>query len=583
MNRHDCLLAGALLVYGALAVSSMRTKSAVFDETAHLPAGYTYLKTRDFRLNPEHPPLVKELAALPLLWIEPRMREASTAWQQRRQFEFGDRFLYRWNDGDRLLFWGRLPIVGLGAVLASAVFLWTRSRFGIGPAAIALFLSVLSPELLAHGQLVTTDLAIALFMFLSVIAFRAVTERVTLTRVGLAGLAVGASFATKFSALVLLPTLAILSLWVALSRAPLTLAPGRMRARAVTGAVPKLAVLALSAAAMAGVALAFVWATYAFESRLANDAELERTILWWRIEPETPFLAGAVRTARASGLFPDAYLYGLVYALRSTNSHPAFLCGQISDQGWWYYFPVTFLIKTPLALPAILLLALLVRGRPGPRLGPFVWVPVLVYVAISVTQNLNIGHRHLLPIYPFLFVAAGVAGATLATRYGRWVVLALCAWYGGSVLRVHPHYLGYFNELAGGPSGGWRYLVDSNLDWGQDLKALKQWMDDHGVGRVKLSYFGTADPDYYGLRCEMLPGYGVIRREGVVVRDVRAGELVAVSATNLQGVFLSADVKPMMARLRTLPPVDRVGYSIFIYRPNFSMSIPSSGELDPPR
>jgi hypothetical protein len=284
-----------------------------------------------------------------------------------------------------------------------------------------------------------------------------------------------------------------------------------------------------------------------------------------------------VQAARASRLLPDAYLYGLVYALRSTNSHPAFLWGQISNQGWWYYFPVTFLLKTPLALLALLLLALLARA--GPRLGPFVWVPVLVYVAISVTQNLNIGHRHLLPIYPFLFVAAGVSGATLASRYGRWVVIALCAWYGGSVLRVHPHYLGYFNELAGGPSGGWRYLVDSNLDWGQDLKALKQWMDDHGVASVKLSYFGAADPDYYGLRCEMLPGYGGVLPHAAV-RDVRAGELVAVSATNLQGVFLGAEAKPLMARLRALPPVDRVGYSIFIYRPDFSMSIPDERPID---
>jgi hypothetical protein len=560
-------------VYGALAVSSMRTKSAVIDETAHLPAGYTYLKTRDFRLNPEHPPLAKELAALPLLWIEPRMREVSDTWQQHRQFEFGHRFLYRWNDADRLLFWGRLPIVGLGAALASAVFLWTRSRFGIAPAAVALFLSVLSPDLLAHGQIVTTDVAIALFLFLSVIAFRALTERVTLTRVGLAGLAAGAAFATKFSALVLLPILVVLSLWVALSRAPLPLALGRMPVRVVAGAGRKLAVLALSATAMAAVALAFVWATYAFQPRLANDAEGERAFEWWRIEPETPSLAEAVRAARATRLLPDAYLYGLVYALRSTKSHPAFLCGQISNQGWWYYFPVTFLIKTPLPLLAILLLPLLARGQPGPRLGPFVWVPVMVYVAVSVAQNLNIGHRHLLPIYPFLFVAAGVSAATFATGHRRWVVVALCAWYGGSVLRVHPHYLGYFNELAGGPSGGWRYLVDSNLDWGQDLKALKQWMDGHGVAQIKLSYFGAADPAYHGLRYEMLPGYGGATGDPVV-RDVRAGELVAVSATNLQGVFLGPEVKPLMARLRTLPPVDRVGYSIFIYRPDFSMSVP---------
>jgi dolichyl-phosphate-mannose-protein mannosyltransferase len=576
MKIRAALLPAALLLYGTLAVSSMRTKSAVFDETAHLPAGYTYLKVRDFRLNPEHPPLAKELAALPLLWIEPRVREVSESWQLHQQFEFGHRFLYRWNDGDRLLFWGRVPIVLLGGALAAAVFLWTRRRFGIAAAAIALLLSVLSPDMLAHGQVVTTDIAISLFLFLSVISFRAVSERVTVRRVILTGLAIGAAFASKFSAFALIPTLAMLSIWVAFSPAALVVAVSGLRPRAVTGGGRKLAVLALSALGMAAVALALLWTTYAYQPRLAGDADAERTFEWWRIEPEEPRLAAAVRIARAAGVLPDAYLYGLVYAFRSTKAHPAFLCGQISYQGWWYYFPTTFLLKTPLALLGILALPLAARGKPaGPRLGPFVWLPVLVYVAASLTRNLNIGHRHLLPIYPFLFVAAGVAGAAAWAGSGhrRWAVVALCVWYAGSVLRVHPHYLAYFNELAGGPSGGWRYLVDSNLDWGQDLRGLKRWMDDHGVARVKLSYFGTADPDYYHLQYEMLPSFMPVPPTAVV-HEVRAGEVVAVSATNLQGVFLGAEVRPLMARLRGLRPIDRVGYSIFIYRPDFSMSVP---------
>jgi hypothetical protein len=141
------------------------------------------------------------------------------------------------------------------------------------------------------------------------------------------------------------------------------------------------------------------------------------------------------------------------------------------------------------------------------------------------------------------------------------------------VVRIHPHYLAYINELGGGPSRGWRYLVDSNLDWGQDLKGLKRWTDEHRVAHLKLSYFGTADPAYYGIPCELLPGYMLPPPRGMV-GEVRAGDLVAVSATNLQGVYLNEEWRPLMARLRALAPLDRVGYSIFIFKPEFSMSAP---------
>src|SRR4029078_10239235 len=210
------LLAGGLGVYASLPVSSMRTTSAYYDETAHLPAGYTYLTLRDFRMNPEHPPLAKELAALPLLLLDVRMQTALPAWELGQQWEFGHRFLYQWNDADRLLFWGRLPVVALGCALGASVLLWTRRQFGPRAGAIAFFLCVISPDVLAHGQVVTTDLAFALFAFLAVIAFHAVTRRVTM-RSGIgAGLATGAALASKFSALVLVPILVALGAFVAL-------------------------------------------------------------------------------------------------------------------------------------------------------------------------------------------------------------------------------------------------------------------------------------------------------------------------------------------------------------------------------
>jgi 4-amino-4-deoxy-L-arabinose transferase-like glycosyltransferase len=467
-------------------------------------------------------------------------------------------------------------VVALGCALGAAVLLWTRRQFGLRAGAIAFFLCVLSPDVLAHGQIVTTDLAVALFVFLSVIAFRAATERVTLSRVILAGLATGAALASKFSALVLVPILIVLAVIVALSPRPLPVARYRAAPRAVTGVAPRLAVLALVLLAMAAVALVFVWATYAFHPRLANDAEAAASFGWSRLE--RPGASSAVlRAVRAAGILPDAYVYGLATVLRDAP-RPAFLLGQISEQGWWYYFPATFLLKTPVPLLALLALPLFGRREKDERrrsLRVFVWVPVAVYVAATFMARINIGHRHLLPVYPFLFAAAGAASARAieAGRGRRAAVAVLAAWYAVSVVSVHPHYLGYFNEVLGGPSEGWRYLVDSNVDWGQDLRALKKWTDAHGVTRLKLSYFGSADPLYYRIPCEMLPSKMHPDPERIT-REIEPGEIVAVSVTNLQGVYFEGADRRLMNRLRALTPIDRVGYSIFIFRPDVAVPAP---------
>jgi hypothetical protein len=199
-------------------------------------------------------------------------------------------------------------------------------------------------------------------------------------------------------------------------------------------------------------------------------------------------------------------------------------------------------------------------------------VPVVLYAAASLTRGINIGHRHLLPLYPFLFVAAGRVAAWAASAWPRrgpaLVVGALAAWHLGAALWIHPHYLSYFNELSGGPARAYRILVDSSLDWGQDLKGLRPYMEAHGIPRVKLSYFGTADPAYYGIANDQLPSYLPLPRE--VVRSFAPGDVLAVSATNLQGVYLEPEDRPMMERLRQEEPVGRVGYSILIFRPGYS-------------
>jgi len=567
------LLLAAVALQAGLAIDAMRGNSATFDEGAHLPAGYTYLALGDHRLNPEHPPLVKLLAAAPLLAVGPVLKRDDRAWAEARQWEFGQRFLYRWNDADRLLFLGRLPMVALASCLLLAVFLEARRRFGLPAAAAALGLAALSPDLLGHGGLVTTDVGFALFYFLSVTTFVRLLERATAGRWLAAGLATGAAFATKFSAPVLVPLLLSFVIAGALGVVP----QGAWREGAPAGPLSRARHALARLAAVGLVALAVVWAAYGFRHPLSPDpAVREAARARFAQQASSPALRLVVAAADA-GVVPEDYARGLAFVVSQSVSRPTFLLGELSDRPFGTYFLVTFLFKTP--LPLLLLLGLALARAPclAREDALFVGLPVLVYVLLTATRGLQIGHRHLLPLYPFLFLAAGEAAVRLAAwRRPAGLVLAalLGLWYAGGTLRNHPHHLAYFNELAGGPANGWRLLVDSNLDWGQDLKRLAEWMRQNRVPRVKLSYFGSADPAYYGIDGENLPGYRS-PHPARVTREIAPGDVLAVSATNLQGVYLDPADRPLMERIRRLEPIGRAGWSILVYRADFAWPLPA--------
>jgi hypothetical protein len=572
-TRDAVVLASGLALLLVLGLTSMRTKSAVYDEIVHFSAGYSSLRFGEFRFNADHPPLVARLAAAPLLAMDVRFPADDPAWTMGRPYEVGRRFLYRWNDGDRLLLRGRTMVLLLAALLAAIVFLWTRALWGLPAAALGLLLAVTSPDVLAHGQVVTTDMGAALFIFACVAAFERVTSRLTLPRVLMAGLALGAALATKFSALILFPVLAALAVVMALRSEPLAVAlPGRMRTLQRPPA--KLAALAGAILAMGAIAYVSLWAAYGFRFAATRDAAFEASIPWDRLRPEEPALARAVDGVRAARLLPEPYLWGFVRFFKHQQGRPAFLLGAHSDDGFSTFFPVSFAVKTPVPLLVLVAVAvwLAATRRLRGRADAFLWIPIALYAAASLSRGINIGHRHLLPLYPFLFVAAGRAGAWAAAAWPRRapaaVVGLLAAWHVGAALFIHPHYLAYFNELAGGPARGYRILVDSSLDWGQDLRGLKPYMEAHGIPRVKLSYFGTADPAYYGIAHDLLPGYLPLPRE--VVRAFAPGDVLAVSATNLQGVYLDPAERPMMERLRREEPVGNVGYSILIFHPAFA-------------
>ena len=524
-----------LLSFG-LALTSAVQKSPTMDEQNHIARGAAYLGTGDPRLSVEHPPLVNVLSALPAhLLLDLRLPLDTIWWEAGEWYHFADLFLWEANpNAEQIVFLARLPIIGLGLALAALVFRWANARFGPWAGLLAAAFCALDPNILAHGRLSTTDVGGTFFAFLAAYVFWKALRRPSVPRVLWAGLALGLAFAAKLSALLFGP---ILGLAVLLGGVP----GGPGRARRLWGRMGFLLVVVL-------LGLLVVWATYRFQ--VGPLGEGGPTV------PAPPYVRGvrAVLDFAAGG-------------------RPGYLLGQISTEGWWYYFPVAFAVKTPLVTLVGLLMATGVVLRSPSRDDLLILVPPMAFFLASTAARLNLGYRHLLPVLPFLAVHVGrLASPTScfllsAPRVARYLTIALIVALAFSTLSIYPHFLAYFNLVGGGPQRGWHILVDSNIDWGQDLKGLRAWMEKEEVERVRLSWFGSAYPEAYGITYDLLPGvpHGFLTWEDPPFnREQPEPGVYVISVTNLVGVIFPDH--DLFAWFRDRPPDDRIGYSLFIYR-----------------
>lgn len=549
--RRRLLVAGLLAWFVVAGANSLVRESATFDETAHLAAGATYLETGDFRLNPEHPPLSKVWAAVPLwllgraggnfesaAWIGHPVAPGSSRRTGASQWVYGFEWLNGPLDQDarldprRRLFPGRLAMLVPGVLLGLIAYAWSSALWGVGGGLLTLFLFALSPTMLAHARLVTTDLPVALGLVLPLWTLWRLCARPGPGRASVFAVSVVPAVLTKFSSLLLAPLAAIVGL-ACLLRPPAATVRRRTLASWLAAAV-----LLAAVAAYAGL-----WAGYGF--RFAASADPQYELDWQVVGMSDGPAATLVRGALDRHLLPEAYLYGVAYFLGGAERRVAYLNGRESLVGWWYYFPEAFVLKTP---PALMLLLVWTAGLAfgaGRWRSTKAWcvaLPVLFYFGVSAASNLNIGHRHLTPVYPLLFVLCGaVARFAAQARWARIVLGVLLLSYTGSFVVATPGYLSYFNFLAGGREGGSRYLLDSNIDWGQDLPRLHQWMERHGVERVHLAYFGTADPRAYGIDYEPLLMVHDFRPSPAPVVRPRSGEHVAVSLNLLHGLYVDQD------------------------------------------
>jgi hypothetical protein len=572
-----------VLVLGIQLALTVRQESQTWDEADHIFAGYMSWKRADFGLNPEHPPLVKLLATAPLLPLPLKVPEL-----QKRDFKIeafldGKDFLYR-NDADAILLRTRMAAATLTLLLAVLVFVATREMFGTGAAFVALTLLAFEPNLLAHGAFVTTDAGISCFMFATVYAFYRYVKAPSLWRLSLVGLSAGLALATKHSGIFIFPILFLLAVCeVVRQRLAAKRNTEAATGETAAGSGKRALRLAASLVAVTAVALAVLWAFYGFRYQARPDGLQLNPPLAVYAGWLKPHEAWAVSTMARWHVLPESYLYGLTDVRLTADFYTSYLLGRIYPHGVWFYFPVAFLIKSTLAFLALFLLAVVAvatRRLNRWREVLFLTVPPAFYLLVSMSAGMNIGVRHILPLYVFISALVGGGAWAFISRNRKWAyaVAALLVFHVASSALTFPHYIAYSNELWGGPSNTYRLLSDSNADWGEQLKWTKKYLDERGVNDCWFVYFaeGVAEPSYYGIPCKPLPTADSLWLDERIEAPASIDGPVLISASDLSGFEFGPGPLNPYEQFKRLKPTAVIGHEVFVFDGHFDIPLASA-------
>lgn len=524
-----------LLIFVIRADLSHHQKSTTFDEIAHITAGVANWRTGDYRLNPENGVLQQRLVALPIgasAQFPDVAGEDAPAWLRGDAWGLGFRFFYeQGNDPAAMLRSARRVTLIWAVGLGILVFWWSSTLFGPWAGVLSVLVLTFDPNLIAHARLATADVPAATGFLLALGTLVLFLRRPDVPRAVLLGLGVGVLALVKFSAVLFAPVaILVVASDFLLTRGQEWTAKRR---RVVAGLV-----------AAGVVAWITIWSGYGFQGKTYThppfpentEAVFDQSTA--ALGPTGQILDWIAR----SGLLPRPYVLGMARTLSSAQARTAFLDGEVRQTGWRSFFVWVFAWKTPLGILLLLFatlpwLAVTWRTRTSRQRSWLVSLALMVavYIAAAGTSQLNLGWRHLLPLMPVLYIAAGSL-ASVGRRHALWLAVPV-AILAIESLAIHPHFLAFFNQASGGPEAGYRRLVDSSLDWGQDLPGLAEWLREQASPEtpVYLSYFGTGDPESEGISAIRLPFYPDHRRRPSY--ELHAG-IYCISATQLQGVYL---------------------------------------------
>ncbi len=583
-NRTTNIIAAILLVIMfVVALTSSIGDSPTMDELAHIPAGYSYLTEQDYRINPEHPPLIKDISSFPLLFLDLNFPTDHSSWMEdiNGQWELGRQFLYSYgNNADQILFWSRLPMILSLIFLGWFIFYWAKQLTDRKTALLVLTLFAFSPTFIAHGRLVTTDIGATIGVVLATYFWLRFLKNPVKKNVIAAGLAFGAAMLLKFSLALLIPFFLIVTVTACLLKYQ-----GEGVKKNLLGLL-KYAGMSLVAGIIAAM---LIWPVYQFHLiNYAPERQVNDISVTLESSGMKPLVNLTVWMADKPGLRPySQYMLGLLMATqRTVGGNTTYFLGMVTASAFWFYFPVIYFLKVPLSFHFLTLMSLLSIGwlikKPFwhntlKRMKDWLWnhfvefsmiVFLIIYWTVSIRGNLNIGVRHILPTFPFIYILVSIGvirgikciKTVLLRKTATATVFLLIGWYVFSSVSIWPFYITYFNEIAHGSENGHKYAVDSNLDWGQDLKRLNNWIEDynrcalikcdpasgfgcpsycytianpppkHGetIDKIYIEYFGGSDTSYY-----LKERYNSWWRSRPS-EEFPKGNFLAISATRLQ-------------------------------------------------
>jgi len=620
-----------LIIAALLMLNSSLRESAIVDELAHIPAGYSYLKFGDNRLNPEHPPLLKDLSAIPLVFLNLNFPIESNYWQQyiNGQWDVGRVFLYEsGNNADQIIQLARIFPMILTLLTAFLVYLLAKKFVGPYWALLPFILFSFSPLFLAHGHYVTTDIAAAfgaILIFLIVIPKMMQPSKKNLL---VAGLFLGIAQLTKFSLLLFYPLIIIFILiWkivqiIKQKKSHLTISP----LKEILKTLGNIIIVFIISFGVIYLVYLPQNINYPIEKQVYDteqilysfaggpDPQLETCRHWTgSISRQMRCVAEidiALSKNKITKPFAQYLLGALMVVERSTGGNTGYFLGNISANGWHEYFPIVFLIKEPIPSLILIFLAIfwslknfikstinniknknwwtkLINWLSQNFLLFCILIFVIIYSIFSIRSPLNIGYRHLTVIIPLIYILTadqikkwwwGVKNNvdsqsifSLLINFNQIkkigiktiLILILIMWYIIEALIISPHFIAYFNEFVGGAKNGYKYVVDSNLDWGQDLKRLAKFVEENNINKIKLDYFGGGSPTYY--LQEKFEHWQSAKGQP------ETNSWLAVSLTFLQNSQgkpvpgFHINPKDTYNWLKDKNPTARIGYSIFVY------------------
>jgi hypothetical protein len=594
--------------------------SAIFDETAHIPAGYSYLTQHDMRLNPEHPPLIKDLAELPLLFMNLKFNTSMDFWTKdiNGQWDAGRDLLWQErNDANQIIFWSRLPIVILSLILGWFIFKWTRELVGISAGLFALAIYAFDPNILGHNHFVTTDIGIAAFMTFSFYYFLKFIKDPSWTNVFWGGIFLGLVQLVKFSSIMLLPIFGLVLIIY-----PLVKICRNKNKNIFVFKIKKLAEYLVKGVVAFIISLVAVWGVYAFNDYNMPKEKLAKTINYYfdsaDYNKKTIYTNKVLLLLNENRLTRPLSEYALGISMvfkRVSGGNGAYFMGKVSSTAFPAYFPTVFVLKEPLPILFFMLSALIIGiifyAKSIPKIffpqypeehskgfifrfsefvrhniiGISLFAFIVLYAYISITGNLNIGFRHLFPILPFAYILVAKVFSEYMEKLTdngkitwRISLTALLIILITGTVSAYPAYMSYFNPIAGGSKNGYRYVTDSNADWGQDLKRLQlfidryNWCDGNGLNsfckiydesrgpieKIHINYFGGADIKYY---------FGEQAIDWWDSRRPLETGWYALSTNHIMGSIYDRTKKDSESYrwILGVKPVAQVGTSIFIY------------------